>query len=1050
VGVARVLAGLHRLEDLPLLAGALGHAARWEEIPLDGWLGLAADHRLSRAALVGDAGGFPWFGIESGEPARTARAVARRLARWGRLGGVLALAPESRRLAVSVAFGDTPALECALDAPDRLSIGCLDRLRSCPEGGPVAYAASAADALAGQGVGTRFFHVFRATLDRMSAALPARCGAAERHGLALLQLTRVLFLYFVQSKGWLDGRADFLAREVDRCLARRRRIQRDLLRPLFFGTLNRPAAERSRIPRRFGRIPFLNGGLFEPHPLERRWRGDMPDAVWRDAFDSLFERFHFTADESGRPGLVAPDMLGRVFEGVMDPVARRRSGTFYTPAALVRGLVRTALAAHLDQVLRCGERDAEHLLAEPSPAARRVLEGLSLLDPAVGSGAFLLGALDLLAASRGEPGALAQAKRRVLRENLFGVDLNPAAVRLTELRLWLAVIADDPAERPEAVEPLPNLDCLVRQGDSLLDPIGAWSGTRAPPHAVSLALARLRRRLVTATGGDKRALARELRRMEAETFAEALRSAEAELRDRIAQSLEEGRQRTLFGERRGLDPALRFELARLRRQLHGVRAARRRFERERELPWFHYPSHFADVFARGGFDLVVGNPPWVRAEQLPRDYRQRLAGRYRWWRSGVSHGFANRPDLSLAFLERAWELVRPDGTLALLLPAKLATAAYGARARHALATGGTLRVVADLTRHPDAVFEATVYPLALVAGKSAAPAGHRVRTKLASGDDRVARRELGNASRRDLPSASQRRLPSAPEHELPSAPQQSAAGVPQRELTGGGPWVLVRDSAFRALADCSRELPRLGDRFTCHLGVKTGANDLFLDPPRDIEPELVRWAVRGRDVRPFRAERRVRLLWPCDEAGRALDALPPRARAHLARADARLRRRADYVGGPAWALFRTGPACAPHRVGWADLARRLTALALSGTEGADRIPLNTCYVVAVPDAETAGRLAAWLNSTWIRAAARLVATPAAGGFARFGAQVVSGLPLPDAVLADADLDALARCGAAGEPAQSELDALTARHLGLGPAAQEALAGVDGVRSDHRR
>ena len=100
--------------------------------------------------------------------------------------------------------------------------------------------------------------------------------------------------------------------------------------------MNRPAVERTRATRRFGRIPFLNGGLFEPHPLERRWRADIPNRVWREAFDSLFERFDFTADEAGRPGLVAPDMLGRVFEGVMEPGLRRRSGTFYTPAALVR------------------------------------------------------------------------------------------------------------------------------------------------------------------------------------------------------------------------------------------------------------------------------------------------------------------------------------------------------------------------------------------------------------------------------------------------------------------------------------------------------------------------------------------------------------------------------------------------------------------------------------------------------------------------------------------------------------------------------------------
>ena len=84
---------------------------------------------------------------------------------------------------------------------------------------------------------------------------------------------------------------------MEQCLAHKRRIHRDLLRPLFFGTLNRPRAQRSRVAALFGSIPFLNGGLFEPHPLERRFRADIPNPVWRDAFDQLFERFHFTVTE---------------------------------------------------------------------------------------------------------------------------------------------------------------------------------------------------------------------------------------------------------------------------------------------------------------------------------------------------------------------------------------------------------------------------------------------------------------------------------------------------------------------------------------------------------------------------------------------------------------------------------------------------------------------------------------------------------------------------------------------------------------------------------
>ena len=286
-----------------------------------------------------------------------------------------------------------------------------------------------------------------------------------------------------------------------------------LLRPLFFGTLNRPAVERTRVTRRFGRIPFLNGGLFEPHPLERRWRADIPNPVWRRCFDSLFERFDFTADEAGRPGLVAPDMLGRVFEGVMEPGLRRRSGTFYTPAALVRRLVGAGLVAVLADRLGCAESARGTIPRRAVAAGPHGARGITVLDPAVGSGAFLLGALHRLLT--GKPRATPRSKRRVLSRSLFGVDRIAAAVRLTELRLWLSVIADDPVLCPRR-RPLPNLDCLIRQGDSLFDPGGLdllSAASRQDPTLIT-EISQVRKQVIGATGPQKRSWVRQLRQLE--------------------------------------------------------------------------------------------------------------------------------------------------------------------------------------------------------------------------------------------------------------------------------------------------------------------------------------------------------------------------------------------------------------------------------------------------------------------------------------------------------------------------------------------------------
>ncbi len=425
-----------------------------------------------------------------------------------------------------------------------------------------------------------------------------------------------------------------------------------------------------------------------------------------------------------------------------------------------------------------------------------------------------------------------------------------------------------------------------------------------------------------------------------------------------------------------------------------MRSTRRALDREGESPWFDYRIQFADVFAAGGFDLVIGNPPWLRAQELPADLRRRLAGRYRWWRAG-SGGYGNRADLAVAFLERSLELVARGGVVAMLVPAKIAAAGYGAAARHALAAGTTLVAVADLTGSPHASFEATVYPLALVVRKAAAPSGHRVRLSLGAG------------------------------------PQ-----VPQSSLRGGAPWVLVRRPLRDALAAVRQAHPRLDSAVSCHLGLKTGANRIFLDPP-DVEAELLRWALRGRDLAPFGPRRRTRLLWTHGPDGSPLPRLPPRTAAYLAPHLPLLRSRADYAGGVPWTLFRARAAAARHRVVWADLARLLRAASLTDQ---DTIPLNSCYVALARSDVEADRIAAWLNCSWVRATARAGAVPAAGRCARYTVGTVGALPLPPGVLADRDLSTLNDAARSGGPVQAELDDITARHLDLGASHRAALLG----------
>ncbi len=995
---AEVLRQLADLSGVTRLIAWLGHRPLWQELPRDPPLVPGVRH----SALVGRAGGFEWVGMEGSPAAAVARRAAVLLAARGQCAGIIVLDFAAATLGLAVT-GDQPAVAViSLHAPGPSDLERLERLARAADLRGVAYALRAAEILETEDPGRRFFLAFRNTLHAMAGRLTGGPPAGARQNLALIQLTRILFLYFVQAKGWLDGRPDFLRRAVDDALARRRRLHRDLFRPLFFGTLNRPPAGRGRA-RAFGAIPFLNGGLFEPHPLERAWRGEVPDDCWRDTFDGLFERFHFAVHEDAPPGVIAPDMLGRVFEGLMAPEDRRAAGAYYTPAALVERMVDAALAAHLSLRLRCPAAEAAARLAAREPAAIAPLSHLTLLDPAVGSGAFLLGALDRLAALRADEAPPPTLRRRILAANLFGVDRNPMAVRLAELRLWLSVIAEDDTRDPGQVSPLPNLDGFVRQGDSLLDPASLLARLEARPVHTEAQLRAARAGFVTASGAGKADLLRRLRRAEAAAFAECLAAAEVRIEHHLTECLGAARQVTLFGERRGLDPELRAALRGLRLQQREVRRLTRRLRQEGEVGWFSYEIQFGDVLARGGFDLILGNPPWVRAESLPPRLRLALSRRYRCWRSG-GQGFAHQPDLSLAFVERGVELLAPGGTLAFLLPVKLATAGYARALRADLAAQCTLQVMADLQSDPAAGFEATTYPAALILSRAAPDPAGPVRLALD-----------------------------------PSAP-----ALPQAAWQGGGPWRLGTPELARTLADLAHRHPRLGARWSPQLGVKTGANALYLEPPADIEPALIRPALRGRDVRAFAAVPRLRLLYPHDAHGAAFERLPAAARAYLTGHERILRARADFAGGPFWALFRTAAATGRSRVVWPDLARQLNAAPLSGPAGRAMVPLNSCYVLTVPDDGVAFGLAAWLNCTWLRVAARAQAEAAASGFARFNARVVADLPLPAAALDDARLRELGRRGCAGQDIQEELDDCCAEHLALSPAERACLAGAPGA------
>ena len=314
-------------------------------------LGYAPDARPfdQHATVVATWKGYRVIAVDDPEPRGRARALARALARTStRALAVAVAAPHEMVLAAPKlgTAGTTRILVVPLREPSRATLHHLESFRPRPGDNGLAHALRVEELLASEEAGERFYSAFRLVLDRMAATLPRCADVADSRLAALLPLTRVLFLYFVQAKGWLDHRPDYLRSLLDDALSKRADFHRTALDPLFFVVLNRPPRARRGVAH-LGRLPYLNGGLFDRHPLELRLTPQFSNALWRDAFDTVFEKFRFCVREATEVDAIAPDMLGRVFERVMDPDARQVTGTFYTPESVVRELVEATVGAAL-------------------------------------------------------------------------------------------------------------------------------------------------------------------------------------------------------------------------------------------------------------------------------------------------------------------------------------------------------------------------------------------------------------------------------------------------------------------------------------------------------------------------------------------------------------------------------------------------------------------------------------------------------------------------------------------------------------------------------
>lgn len=1014
----------------------------------------------------------------------------------GRSGGLAAWRSDEARPRIS-ALIFSPGRPLASDAETLLA------LHAASQGDDLAVHERWCEILGREALSHRFYRALEHHVLALGEGARGAAPSEARRELALLTTSRLLFLAFLQTRGWLAEDADFLARHLDRTLASGGDVHRRFLDPLYFGTLNTHVSRRAAAARAFGRVPFLNGGLFARSPLERRFRTlRFRDDDLGGLFDQVLTRYRFSAREQQREwseSAVDPEILGRAFESLMASRERRDSGSYYTPHVLVsrvtEAALEEALAGALDGALNGalngaldGALDGAHggvrdctadaaqrvrdALQDPTTLApaqraalRHALGRMRVLDPACGSGAFLVHALERIAylqTSAGDPRPASEVRRAVLTSSIFGVDVNPMAVWLCELRLWLSVVMDLDVTDPLDVPPLPNLDRNIRVGDTIAggdsishgDHIAHAATDSAPKPSANARLSALRARYARATGRRKVSLTRVL---DHEERAHALADVAQRLAVLVAARralVTAARGRDLFGHRRGSIGDERDTLYDIRTRVRALRQTHRSLTRGGALP-FRFTSHFADAIAAGGFDLVIGNPPWVRLHRIAPDRRDALRRefivfRQAAWQAGASAagagaGFAAQVDLAALFAERAVALLRPGGTLALLLPLKLWRSLAGGGVRRLLGDVHELRLLEDWSAAP-AAFDAAVYPSLVVVRRSAGTT--------------VASCAAPNANGPTL--GADTRAPKATRDASGNATVQ--LGVHRRDLaigwrcrradlsfddTPGAPWLILPPPARVAFARLARAGPPLSDSpfGRPSLGVKCGCNNAFLVECEaggvdhatisaagrrgSVEGALLHPVLRGESVRPWTPSRtRERILWTHDAAGRPLETLPPLAARWLARWRGTLTRRSDLRGRQAWwTLHRTdGAANDRPRVVWADLSRGPRACILPARSPV--IPLNSCYVVSCRDDVDAATLAALLNSPLASAWLDALAEPARGGFRRYLGWTVARLPLPsDWDRARALLAPLGRRGVAGEIVGSDelLDAAIASY-----------------------
>lgn len=507
------------------------------------------------------------------------------------------------------------------------------------------------------------------------------------------------------------------------------------LKTLFFETLNKKRSNHFA-PSDLGtdiKIPYLNGGLFDKD-ISYNHNINFPADLFKNLLE-FFESYNFTIDENdpydSEVG-IDPEMLGHIFENLLEE--NREKGAFYTPKEIVHYMCQESLIQYLRTHLpECtedespatkalenfirngivGERnDKKNFVVQQAKRIEKLLDKVKICDPAIGSGAFPMGMLqEIFKAKTALDLTLdhAETKKQIIQNCIYGVDIENGAVEIARLRFWLALVVDE-----ETPQPLPNLDYKIMQGNSLLESfeginlkferkkfevkvekqknlfgevnepqMSLTDYLQGKQEANEFDIIELENTYFNSNDADeKEEIRRKIDRIEKEFISEQLQKKEDELKELLQAREKDYRLDMALATSEAMMQKIATgkkakELEKLKADLQKVELSKQKLLslKRHEKPYFLWSLYFMDVFDKGGFDIVIGNPPYVGQKgnkemfQVIKD--SPLGFKYH----------QRRMDLFYFFFHHGIEILKNKGVLSYITTNYFLTATYADKLR---------------------------------------------------------------------------------------------------------------------------------------------------------------------------------------------------------------------------------------------------------------------------------------------------------------------------------------------------------------------------------